>query len=174
MVREEGDGRMNAQKDIDRREFQLASVYALGTAIAAALGIPAFLYLLVIPKSRQAEEWVQAADLSKLAVDAPEEVFFRRTRSDGWKVTSEKTAAWVIKQPDGRAIAFAPQCTHLGCAYRWDERDGNFLCPCHNSRFSKDGKVLSGPAPRPLDRYAVRTEGNQLLIGAIEPVKKDS
>lgn len=162
----------NGEQGVDRRGFHLASIYALGTAIAAALGIPAFLYLLVPPKSRQDAEWVDAADLSKLAAGAPEEVVFRRDRVDGWKVTSEKTTAWVVKQPDGQAIAFAPQCTHLGCAYRWDESDGNFVCPCHNSRFSKDGKVLSGPAPRPLDRYAVRTEGSHLLIGAILPVAK--
>jgi menaquinol-cytochrome c reductase iron-sulfur subunit len=165
---------MHEEQGVDRRTFQLRSIYALGAAIAGALGIPAALYLFVPPKSRQAEEWVDAADLSKFAVNAPEEVVFRRNRVDGWKVTSEKTTAWVVKQPDGRAIAFAPQCTHLGCAYRWDDRDGSFICPCHNSRFSKDGKVLSGPAPRPLDRYAIRIDGSHLLIGAIEPLKKAS
>ncbi|HVT91625.1 MAG TPA: ubiquinol-cytochrome c reductase iron-sulfur subunit [Bryobacteraceae bacterium] len=162
---------MNEEEGIGRRRFQLTSIYALGAAIATALGIPAFSYLLVPQKRRRSGEWVDVADLSKLTVGTPEEVVFRRERVDGWKVTSEKTTAWIIKQPDGQAVALAPQCTHLGCAYRWDEQDGNFLCPCHNSRFSKDGSVLSGPAPRPLDRYAVRTEGARLLIGTILPVK---
>ncbi|HSM76631.1 MAG TPA: Rieske (2Fe-2S) protein [Bryobacteraceae bacterium] len=165
---------MNEEKIIDRRRFELTSIYALGAAIAAALGIPAFSYLLVPPKSKGSAEWVDAVDLSKLTVGTPEEVVFRRDRVDGWKVTSEKTTAWVIKQSDGQAVALAPQCTHLGCAYHWDDRDGNFICPCHNSRFSKDGKVLSGPAPRPLDRYAVRKEGTHLLIGTILPAAKDS
>jgi len=64
--------------------------------------------------------------------------------------------------------AFAPQCTHLGCAYHWDESSHNFICPCHTSAFSIDGKVLAGPAPRPLDRYTVKVEGNKLQIGPLE------
>ena len=46
-------------------------------------------------------------------------------------------------------VAFNPACTHLGCAYHWDESPNNFVCPCHASVFSIDGKVLVGPAPRP-------------------------
>ena len=59
----------------------------------------------------------------------------------------------------------APQCTHLGCAYHWDDRKTEFICPCHNSLFSIDGKVTGGPASRPLDRYETKIEGKKLLIG---------
>jgi menaquinol-cytochrome c reductase iron-sulfur subunit len=62
-------------------------------------------------------------------------------------------------------IAFAPQCTHLGCAYHWDEKANNFLCPCHTSTFSIDGKVLTGPAPRPLDRLVTKIDQGKILIG---------
>jgi menaquinol-cytochrome c reductase iron-sulfur subunit len=111
---------------------------------------------------------VKATDLSKLPVNSPEEVVFRRNRVDGWKISSEKATAWVVKQSDNQVVAFAPQCTHLGCAYHWDEQKKNFLCPCHSSVFAIDGRVLSGPAPRPLDRYAVRVEGDGLLVGPLE------
>jgi len=158
---------MNEEKIIDRRRFELTSIYALGAAIAAALGIPAFSYLLVPPKSKGSAEWVDAVDLSKLTVGTPEEVVFRRDRVDGWKVTSEKTTAWVIKQSDGQAVALAPQCTHLGCAYHWEDGKNDFLCPCHSSVFSVDGKVVSGPAPRPLDRYDTKVQGTKLLLGQL-------
>jgi Rieske Fe-S protein len=32
--------------------------------------------------------------------------------------------------------------------------------------FTIDGKVVGGPASRPLDRYAVRVENSKLLIGS--------
>jgi menaquinol-cytochrome c reductase iron-sulfur subunit len=101
-------------------------------------------------------------------LQTPEEVVFRRNRADGWKVTSEKSTAWVVKTSDREVVAFAPQCTHLGCAYHWDESAKNFLCPCHTSIFDLQGNVISGPAPRPLDRYAVKLDGNKVLIGDIK------
>jgi menaquinol-cytochrome c reductase iron-sulfur subunit len=92
---------------------------------------------------------------------------FRRNRVDGWKITSEKQTAWVVQLAEQQIVAFGPQCTHLGCAYHWDEGKSEFLCPCHNSVFSLNGAVVSGPAPRPLDRYEMKIEGGKLLLGAL-------
>ena len=127
---------------------------------------------LLPPRARNEEEWVEAGDVSQLKPQTPEEVIFRRTRRDGWKLTSEKTSAWVVKTADNQVIAFAPQCTHLGCAYRWDEQNRNFLCPCHASTFNIEGKVLSGPAPRPLDRYDVQIRGTEIALGPIRRSEK--
>ena len=137
--------------------------------MTAALGLPAAAYLLLPPKSKKKEVWVEAADISQLDAKSPEEVVFHRTRVDGWKVTSEKATAWVVKVSDREVVALAPQCTHLGCAYHWDEKNLNFLCPCHTSAFGKDGKVLSGPAPRALDRYQAKVENGKLYLGEIVP-----
>jgi menaquinol-cytochrome c reductase iron-sulfur subunit len=135
--------------------------------IAAALGLPALVYLLSPPKARKEAEWTLVGDIARLAPNAPLEMVFRRNRVDGWKIVSEKGTAWVLKHADNSVTAFGPQCTHLGCAYHWEESRNEFLCPCHNSLFSMDGKVLSGPAPRPLDRYETKIEGAELLIGRL-------
>jgi menaquinol-cytochrome c reductase iron-sulfur subunit len=71
----------------------------------------------------------------------------------------------VVKSADNKVTAYWPQCTHLGCAYHWEQDKNEFLCPCHNSLFGVDGKVLGGPAPRPLDRYETKVQGNKLLLG---------
>ncbi len=152
----------------NRRTFYLSFVYGLWAIIGGALSIPAAIYLLLPPRSRNKTGFVEAADLGQLKPDTPEEVVFRRNRVDGWKITSEKTTAWVVKNARNDVVAYAPQCTHLGCAYHWDAAANYFLCPCHTSAFSIDGKVLTGPAPRPLDRYQVQVQGSKILIGEIQ------
>ncbi|MBI1895476.1 MAG: Rieske 2Fe-2S domain-containing protein [Acidobacteria bacterium] len=125
-----------------RRALYVSIIYGLWSLITAALAIPAGIYLLFPPRTKKAPEWLVAGDVSHLRIKEPEEMVFRRTRVDGWKITSEKSTAWVVKLSEQTLVAFAPQCTHLGCAYHWDERQKNFLCPCHNSSFSVEGAVL--------------------------------
>jgi menaquinol-cytochrome c reductase iron-sulfur subunit len=150
-----------------RRSFYIGAIYGLWAAISAALSIPALIYLFFPPKARQDADWVEAGDISKLVPNSPVELSFRRNRVDGWKVMSEKNTAWVVRQADNSIVAFGPQCTHLGCAYHWEDGKNEFLCPCHSSLFAVDGKVVSGPAPRPLDRYDVKVQGSKLLLGSL-------
>jgi len=150
-----------------RRRFYLTFIYGLWGAISAALAAPAFIYLFLPPKMRRESDWVEAGDVSKLQLKNPVEMMFRKNAVDGWKVSSEQQTAWVVKLSDQQIVAFGPQCTHLGCAYHWEERSSEFLCPCHSSVFSVDGKVVSGPAPRPLDRYDTKIENGKLLLGAL-------
>jgi menaquinol-cytochrome c reductase iron-sulfur subunit len=152
-----------------RRNFYILFINGIMGLIGVALAIPAAIYLLFPPKARKAVEWVETADLASLTAGKPTEISFQRNRVDGWKIISEKATAWVVKQPDGQVVAFTPNCTHLGCAYQWDDPTHTFVCPCHTSSFSIDGKVLGGPAPRPLDRYTVRVQGGKLDIGPVEP-----
>lgn len=49
---------------------------------------------------------------------------------------------------DEGVAAMSLVCTHLGCIVA--ESPEGFKCPCHGSRFSREGKVVGGPAPRPL------------------------
>jgi Rieske Fe-S protein len=151
-----------------RRHFYVGAIYGLWAAIGGALGIPALFYLLFPPKARKTDEWVPTADISRLVPNVPVEVTFRRNRVDGWKVTSEKSTAWVVKDAGNKVTAFGPQCTHLGCAVHWEEAKSEFLCPCHNSLFDVQGRVISGPAPRPLYRYETKVDGNKLLIGRLD------
>jgi cytochrome b6-f complex iron-sulfur subunit len=65
---------------------------------------------------------------------------------------------WVVRHEyEGIPQIFALRsvCTHLGCTPSWLEGEQKFKCPCHGSGFYKDGINFEGPAPRPLERYAV-------------------
>ena len=151
-----------------RRKFYILLINGIMGLIGLALAIPAAVYLLFPPKARKGSQWVKTADLATIPAGKPTEISFQRTRADGWQLITEKTTAWVVKQPDNQVVAFMPNCTHLGCAYHWDDASHTFICPCHTSAFSIDGKVLGGPAPRPLDRYTVKTESGVLEIGPPE------
>ena len=64
---------------------------------------------------------------------------------------------------DGRGFyAIIAICTHLGCTPRLD--GAVFVCPCHGSRFTRDGAVLNGPAARPLDRAFVGLAADGRLV----------
>jgi cytochrome b6-f complex iron-sulfur subunit len=81
----------------------------------------------------------------------------------------KEIGAWVIRSKDdrGRDIIYAlsTTCTHLGCTPNWLEAEKKFKCPCHGSGFKISGVNFEGPAPRPLERYAIRkTDDGQIIV----------
>jgi cytochrome b6-f complex iron-sulfur subunit len=73
---------------------------------------------------------------------------------------------WVVNSDVGgqqQVYALKTVCTHLGCTPNWLEAEQKFKCPCHGSGFYKDGVNFEGPAPRPLERYAIRVSDDGQL-----------
>ncbi len=151
-------------QDLTRRSFYGFCINLFGTAMAAVVAIPAATYLLIKPKSSASNDLIEIADAQALPVGRPQEVLFTRTRTDGWKKVQEKTSAWLVKNNAGQITAFAPTCTHLGCAYHWEADSKCFICPCHDSVFDVSGNVKSGPAPRPLDRLFAQIDNGKVLV----------
>jgi cytochrome b6-f complex iron-sulfur subunit len=75
---------------------------------------------------------------------------------------------WIVRyeyQGQPQIFALRTVCTHLGCTPNWLEAEQKFKCPCHGSGFYKDGINFEGPAPRPLERYAIRiSDDGQLEV----------
>jgi menaquinol-cytochrome c reductase iron-sulfur subunit len=86
--------------------------------------------------------------------------------------------------------AVSAVCTHLGCTVRAEalpqpetmEVGGaqtrvthRFACPCHGSKYAGDGKVVSGPAPRPLAWFhlSVSPDDGQLVVDLAQEVGRD-
>ena len=57
-------------------------------------------------------------------------------------------------------VALSTTCTHLGCTTYWEQETSHFFCPCHNGYFDVNGNVVSGPPPRPLEKFAVFVDEN--------------
>lgn len=161
---------MTSDNSINRRGFYAQAIFALNAILGVALAVPTLVYLLVPGGRRRKETFVDAGDVSQLTPGVPVEMSFQQSRVDGWRVLTEKRTAWVVKTPTNEVIAYGPQCTHLGCAYHWEEKPKQFICPCHASLFSLQGKVVAGPAPRPLDRYVAKIENGRLFLGPLRQV----
>lgn len=58
----------------------------------------------------------------------------------------------VYKNKDGSIRMTSARCTHMGCVVRWNNKDGTWDCPCHGSRYDKNGKVIKGPAVKDLEK----------------------
>jgi cytochrome b6-f complex iron-sulfur subunit len=84
------------------------------------------------------------------------------------QLLNEKLAigkALVVRSGD-KLIAVDPTCTHAGCTVAWNPNQ-TFICPCHSSSFATDGKVLQGPASKPLGLYTAKIEGEFVLVKTV-------
>lgn len=78
----------------------------------------------------------------------------------GALVFRQERIAIMREGADYRALSLV--CTHLGCTVSVTTE--GMICPCHGSRFDRQGTVLSGPAERPLQRLHVEVSGDELVV----------
>ena len=69
----------------------------------------------------------------------------------------------VVRTPQGYR-AFSAICTHLGCIVAWNEQKRQIECPCHAGVFDINGRVISGPPPRPLAESDVVVVNGEVLV----------
>ncbi|MFB9993041.1 ubiquinol-cytochrome c reductase iron-sulfur subunit [Deinococcus oregonensis] len=77
----------------------------------------------------------------------------------------EAAQAGAATSGDLHLIALSDRCTHLGCGVQAAASGSGYSCPCHGSAFTLTGDVVNGPAARPLDRLAIRIEGQNVFVG---------
>lgn len=137
---------------VSRRGFLAAIVWGLGSLMAASILAPFTAYAVSPALKRGAGSWTEVGKLSKVPEGVPTQMEYTARIVDGWITQEKRSSVWVVRQ-GAEVVAFSPACTHLGCAYKWNAATNRFECPCHNGLFAKDGTVLGGPPPRPLDRH---------------------
>ncbi|MCP3139343.1 QcrA and Rieske domain-containing protein [Pyxidicoccus xibeiensis] len=160
-------------KDVDRRTALRTLLQ--GTCALAAVGAGC------------GGEWREA-----IVLDAPDAGGAPGAACDGTPGTPEE--GWVevrladhpaLREPGGHAEVRVPQalldvvvvhtrpgcyaalwriCTHGDCAVGWRPAEGVVECPCHGSRFAEDGRVLNGPATRPLATFKAVRAGDSLFL----------
>lgn len=156
---------MGDDQHINRRNFMSVATWAIGGLISLGMGIPAIAYIIGPALNRTStQDWIRLGPVAKVELKTPTLFKFTIQRQTGWIVNEEEVSVYVLTDNGRDFIAMSNICTHLGCRVRWIADQEEFFCPCHNGVFDKQGKVVSGPPPRPLDRYDVKVEDDQILI----------
>jgi len=158
---------------LSRRKFL---TYVLGSTagfLGASILFPMLRYMIdPLFKVNEEELYVDTGlDVTKIT-DIPIHVEFTVKRKDGWykPQKGELMSAWVLKS-GGTILALSPICKHLGCTVNWNSNPkykGQFFCPCHFGRYTKEGINVPGTPPnKPLDRYKTKVIDGKLFIGPI-------
>ena len=146
-----------AKKGGDDRRFFLSAL--VGSWFAAAwTAMVGSLTLMFLGTLRFLFPNVLMEPSSKVKVGLPES-FEEGKVTDKFKDRN----IWVVRY-EGKIYALSTTCTHLGCTPNWLEADHKFKCPCHGSGFYITGVNFEGPAPRPLERWAVSEEDGQVVV----------
>lgn len=146
--------------EMNRREFL---IYAWGAALGLlALEGGVLSYLFMYPRFRAGEFGGQffVPESTVPAADAP---------PDG----NATGKFWLVRTDEGTPKALYMVCTHLGCLYKWEPSTFRFECPCHGSKFTKDGFYIEGPAPRSLDFFELSVEDETVVVDTGRRVNGD-
>jgi menaquinol-cytochrome c reductase iron-sulfur subunit len=110
------------------------------------------------------DQWIDFGTLDAIPMGKPQQLTASVREKDGWYEREVQRAVWVIRKDNQQCTVFHPRCTHLGCAYRWDNSNQQFACPCHGGTYDIAGRVISGPPPRALDELPTKIKDGKLLV----------
>ena len=158
---------MSEEPSVTRKNFMALTTIGIGGVLAAGMFIPGLAYIIgQVLKEQETGEWIRVGPTSKVEIGTPTLFSAEIERQTGWITNNESLTVYVYTENGRDYIAMSNICTHLGCRVRWIDDTQEFFCPCHNGVFDKQGLVVSGPPPRPLDRYEVKIEADQIFIKA--------
>ena len=147
-----------------RRRLLWSVTLGSGALIGTALAVPAVGFLLWPLRRREEEpEWATVGKVADFHVGRTQQVRYRDPKALPWAGLAGTGGAWVRREGEG-FVALSSYCTHTGCPVRWVEGAHMFLCPCHAGAFNRDGAVVSGPPPAPLERLEVRVVDGQVQL----------
>lgn len=152
------------KKEASRRGFFILLSGVLAGFIAFVLAIPLVASIFGTVKKVKNKIFSRLTPVNTIPILKPVNLNFETAKTDAFIKNVETQDAWVVKRSDTDITVFSPICPHLGCRYAWNSNQKLFICPCHNSVYTIDGKVVSGPAPRGLDTLPLKIEHGELYI----------
>lgn len=162
---------MSSNHDVTRRQFLNYTLMGVGGFMAATVTLP-MVRFAIDPLLRPSKSGGKYYDIGMKASDLTNQPqkkkFSEKNIKDGWYTFDQQQEVFVFKDK-GDIYALSPICTHLGCLVHWSSGppySGRFVCPCHGSRYTKEGVNVAGlPATAPLHRYDVKVESGMIKVG---------
>ena len=157
---------MSQEKDnkVQRRDFMKTAILGIGGIIGTAIGIPAVAYIIGPAQKTNEGGWIRLGAVSKVEMNTPTLFKTIIQNQTGWVSEEEEVSAYVLTENGRDFTVMSNVCTQLGCRVRWIDNQDRFFCPCHNAAFARDGQVLDGPPPRPLDQFESKVEDGILYV----------
>jgi menaquinol-cytochrome c reductase iron-sulfur subunit len=157
---------------ITRRRFMTGTAHGAGAVAAASFALPALGFALGPIFKRNTERWEVVGTTDQFNEDNYVPVVITLVPAIG---EAGKSTAYIRKKNpaidtdvydrDTSYIAISDRCAHLGCPVRWVDASERFICPCHGGVYDLLGRRVSGPPPRPLDRFYTRVNGSYVELG---------
>lgn len=145
-----------------RRFLELGFWAATGTAGLMVGGAGAG-FLVGDSLKPKPEQWVTVGALADLPVGQVHRAPYTVRAQDAWREVEKNGLLYCFSDDGAEYTVLNATCTHLGCNVLWREERGEFVCPCHSGRFSREGEVAGGPPPAPLRRLQTKIENGVLL-----------
>jgi len=142
---------------MDRR-IALKNMLAFIPLGAAFAGISAMGFRFITPNKRDTTRRIFTMHLNELPINSSRKITDLRGKD-----------LVLVRTGENEVKAMSTVCTHLGCTVYWEKERKEFYCPCHAGRFDKDGNVISGPPPTPLETYHTEIQDNNIFIFFKDP-----
>lgn len=152
------------RENLTRRRFLARLSLGFSAVSAVLLGIPAALSVLSPLLRKSSQTWRSVGSVDAFEVGKTVPVSFKNAAPLPWAGVTANSTAWLRRVGESEFIAFAINCTHLGCPVRWLSDAELFMCPCHGGVYTANGDVAAGPPPRPLHRHKVRIRNGEVEL----------
>ena len=154
----------STEKEISRRKFFMKLSLGIAGLSAAAVAVPVVSALLAPLLEQPEQKWRTVGKLKDFSFGTTNLVTFIDADPKPYAGITAKSGAWLRRDDKNNFIAFAVNCTHLGCPVRWENEAHLFMCPCHGGVYYEDGSVAAGPPPKSLTKYQVRVLNDDVQI----------
>lgn len=88
--------------------------------------------------------------------------------------TIDKEESVIVVRWQSAVYVFSLACPHQNTALKWEQREAQFQCPKHHSKYRPDGSFIEGRATRGMDRFAVRRDGDKVVVDLDKLYQQDS